>query len=64
MTLKRQPDGAMVYRGMRIVTNPERRPGQLGRYSVEGIPFSQLAPAKEYVDVLAKHDLIERDELI
>lgn len=64
MTAKRQSDGAVVYRGMRIELNPGKRPGQLGRYSVEGIPFSQLAPAKEYVDVLAKHDLIERDELL
>lgn len=61
MTAKRQSDGAVVYRGMRIELNPGKRPGQLGRYSVDGIPFSQLNTAKEYVDVLTKQNLIDLD---
>lgn len=64
MTAKRQADGSVVYRGQRIQLNAGTRPGKPGRYSVEGVPFSQLAPAKEYVDVLAKNELLERDELI
>lgn len=54
MTAKRQSDGAVVYRGQRIELNPGKRPGQLGRYSVEGKPFGQLATAKEYADTLAQ----------
>ncbi|MDX0622866.1 hypothetical protein GOD54_23490 [Sinorhizobium medicae] len=64
MTAKRQPDGSTVYRGQTIKKNPTIRAGKLGHYTIEGVPFSQLATAKEYVDVLAKHELIERDPLI
>ena len=64
MTAIRQPDGATIYRGQRIQLNPGTRPGKLGRYSVEGVPFSQLATAKEYIDVLAKQNLIDLDECI
>lgn len=64
MTAKRQADGSTLYRGQRIQLNTGTRPGKLGRYSVDGVPFCQLAPAKEYIDILAKHELLERDELI
>lgn len=64
MTAKRQPDGSTVYRGQTIKQNPNIRAGKLGHYTIEGVPFAQLATAKEYVDILAKHELLERDELI
>lgn len=64
MTAQRQADGSHVYRGQRIQLNPGTRPGKLGRYSVDGVPFCQLATAREYIDVLAKHDLQELDPLI
>lgn len=64
MTAKRQPDGSVTYRGQTIRRNDSVNPGRLGRYSVEGVPFTQLATAREYVDVLAKNDLIDRDPLI
>lgn len=61
---QRDPDGAVVYRGLRIVTNPNIRAGKLGRYSVEGVPFAQLVTAKEHVDRLHRFDLVDRDELV
>lgn len=64
MTAKRQTDGSYVYRGQRIVPNPNIRPGKLGRYSVDGVPFAQLETARDYIDVLAKHDLQELDPLV
>lgn len=64
MTAKRQADGSTLYRGQRIQLNPGTRPGKLGRYSVEGVPFSQLNTARDYIDVLAKRKLLERDECI
>lgn len=64
MTAKRLPNGDTIYRGCVIQLNPRTNPGKLGRYSVDGVPFSQLATAKEYVDVLAKQKLIDLDELI
>lgn len=64
MSAKRLPNGDTLYRGCVIQLNPRTNPGKLGRYSVDGLPFSQLATAKEYVDVLAKQKLIERGELI
>lgn len=64
MTARRLPNGDTLYRGCVIQLNPRTNPGKLGRYSVDGVPFSQLATAKEYVDVLAKQKLIDLDELI
>lgn len=64
MTARRLPNGDTLYRGCVIQLNPRTNPGKLGRYSVDGVPFSQLATAKEYIDVLAKQKLIERDETI
>lgn len=64
MTAKRLANGDTLYRGCVIQLNPRTNPGKLGRYSVDGVPFSQLATAKEYVDVLAKQKLIDLDELI
>lgn len=64
MTAKRLPNGDTLYRGCVIQLNPRTSPGKLGRYSVDGVPFSQLATAKEYIDVLAKQKLIDLDELI
>ena len=56
MTAQRQTDGSYVYRGHRIAVNPTVRPGKLGRYSVDGVLFAQLAPARAHVDMLAKPD--------
>lgn len=56
MTAQRQPDGSYDYRGRRIAINPTVRPGKLGRYSVDGVMFTQLAPARAHVDRLAKPD--------
>lgn len=64
MTARRLPNGDTLYRGCVIQLNPRINPGKLGRYSVDGVPFSQLATAKEYIDVLAKQKLIDLDELI
>lgn len=64
MTAQRLPNGDTLYRGCVIRLNPRTNPGKLGRYSVDGVPFSQKCHAREYVDVLAKQKLIERDETI
>lgn len=64
MTAKRLANGDTLYRGCVIRLNPRTNPGRLGRYNVDGVPFSQLATAKEYVDILAKQKLIDLDELI
>lgn len=56
MTAQRQADGSYTYRGHRIAINPQTRPGKLGRYSVDGVLFAQLAPARAHVDMLAKPD--------
>lgn len=64
MTAKRQPDGSYAYRGKRIMPNPNIRPGKLGRYSVDGVPFSQLETARDYVDTLSRLDLLELDPLV
>lgn len=64
MSAKRLPNGDTLYRGCVIQLNPRTNPGKLGRYSVDGIPFSQLNTAKEYVDVLAKQNLIDLDACI
>ncbi|MBO6277668.1 MAG: hypothetical protein J6N20_09590 [Pseudomonas sp.] len=64
MTAQRLPNGDTLYRVCVIQLNPRTNPGKLGRYSVDGVPFSQLATAKEYIDVLAKQKLIERDTCI
>lgn len=57
MTAKRQADGAYLYRGHVIQLHPETRPNKLGRYSVDGVLFAQLAPARAHVDMLLKTDL-------
>ena len=64
MTAKREPDGSYVYRGRRVVRNPSIPAGKLGRYSVAGVPFTQLANAKSFIDTLARNDLLELDPLV
>lgn len=64
MNLKRQDNGDYSYRGQVIQLNDKTRPGKLGRYSVEGVPFSQLSNAREYVDVLARKNLLTLDETL
>lgn len=59
MTAKRQPDGGYLYRGVRIVMHPKVPPNKLGRYSVEGVLFTQLETARAHVDMLAKPDTQE-----
>ena len=50
MAAKRQPDGALVYRGVRIEIDPTVRPDRPGRYVVNGRPFAQLSHAKAHID--------------
>lgn len=50
MTAKRQPDGSVTYRGQVIRRNDSVNPGRLGRYSVEGVPFTQLNHARAWID--------------
>lgn len=64
MSAKRQANGDYLYRGQCIQLNDKTAPGKLGRYSVEGIPFSQLNNAKEYIDVLCRKNLQTLDEVI
>lgn len=56
MTAQRQADGSYRYRGRHIAINPTVRPGKLGRYSVDGVLFAQLGPARAHVDMLSKPD--------
>lgn len=57
MTAQRHADGSYSYRGHRIAINPAVNPGKLGRYSVNGVLFGQLAPARAHVDMLEKPDI-------
>lgn len=50
MTAIRQADGSTLYRGHTITVNGAVRPGRMGRYTVMGREFAQLAPAKAAVD--------------
>lgn len=50
MTAKRQPCGAVVYRGRTIARHDDVPAGRLGRYSVAGVRFTQLNHARAWID--------------
>lgn len=58
MTAKRQPDGTVVYRGVRIVPDSTVPAGKLGRYVIDRqqrpVQFAQLAHAKAFIDQVHK----------